>query len=178
MTSQTNLLSDILQELRGLRKDVTKNSTSHRSNSAHRSSRSKTPLVPRITTPSRKLLQAIADAPVKIDICWYHNKFGIAANPRNCPGPHMCKFNLEHEIAKMKGIIAKVSSRPTPAQDRLNRARNASVTPKNEPKITVFQPTNATESIPMNCDPPEPPKPISCADETDDLAAELADLSD
>lgn len=73
-----------------------------------------TPVIP----PVRKLKQ-IADRPIQIDICWYHRRHHIAANPRNCPGLSFCKFDLPAEIQKMKIAIDRAGRSSTPSQKRI-----------------------------------------------------------
>lgn len=180
MTSQKIILSEILSELKNVRNDVNNlqrtnpkqvqtSVQQHQRTSPptrqllHNNMQPAKPTKIKTTVqqqgplpPAQQLLHNIANRPMHLPKCWYHKQHGIATNPKNCPGPEFCSFNLRAEILKMKKLIAMHSD--SPLQQRITVARK--IIPKTfEPKKnaedtlpTTQIVTNAQLTIPLkNC---------------------------
>ncbi|KAJ6647894.1 hypothetical protein Bhyg_03118 [Pseudolycoriella hygida] len=73
----------------------------------------------RIVPPRRALLNRLYNQEISNQICWYHQKFGKAANISNCPGPEHCQFipptkiTLKPTMDSKNTKIRPASSNPT-----------------------------------------------------------------
>lgn len=159
MASQL-ILTQILSELKSLRTDINQRrnqeNLSRPQSTATKAQQFK-------ETPARKLLADIANRPLANTICWYHRKFGISANPLNCPGKPTCIFNLEQEIKKMQTQIDRVSKpKKNAAQDRLINIKSShqncptTATTKNPPIVKI----TPMEVEPRRYSPATPPRNI------------------
>lgn len=181
----SKLLAEILAEMKQLRTDINRQSNiGNRSRPQQRSTSNSTAKQP---PPARKLLQDIANRPIPKPICWYHQRHGIATKPTNCPGPTMCSWNQDEEVAKLKTIIATMNQNSTPAQKRLTTIRPFQQPDTVAATATIVKPLPTAVLSTSPVVPPIPPCSTTSdmdwntavtMDDVDDLASDLADLSD
>lgn len=144
MAQNNSVLTDILDELKELRKEL-RSSNNRRISSSERTAASATKTAD--LPPARKLLHDIANRPKQVGICWYHRQHGIATITSNCPGPSGCSFNMAQEVEKMKKLI-KLHS-PSPVQSRLKNNGPPTKAPINDATIrTKTRPQLATMKKP------------------------------
>lgn len=188
MAKPTDLLNDILTELRGLRNDI-----NPRINNRNPPVKPKTSTngEPAKQNSSRQLLNKIAANPLPTTICWYHRKHGIATNPNNCPGLPDCHWDQVAEMNKMQATINRYKNSTTPAQSRLKKAKLAtqqpipsnivSPIPIEQPKLSPTPRRSYTPATPPSTDwSTQIDNEIDQMDTTtvEPLEQQLADLSD
>lgn len=131
MAQSTELLQNILSELRALRQQI------------------------QSKKPSNKKSKPMADS-TYAPICWYHNKYGIDALPINCPGIPNCHFDLKKAQGKLQAKIDRISKAPKPStiQKRIHAARSATNCTKIAPNPITTAPAQQTDRTYTPATPP------------------------
>lgn len=95
---------------------------------------------PKEKTPRRVLVEKLFNAEIPKRICWYHNRFGKAADPKNCPGPEFCNFVPPQIMTK--AITKRIKAPKRPVTNNQTETSKNSITHPNQLNEILTEPNN------------------------------------